>query len=111
MIMANVRVGAESIRSDNVSDVIGPDQRQVEARAYIVSHLLQAHGGGIEVIPSGKSDVVRLRFTGLCTACSLRPLTVANIVKPVFENLDGVRDVEIEGCRISSEAMESLAAR
>jgi Fe-S cluster biogenesis protein NfuA len=87
----------------------GPDPRQIEARAQIASHLLQAYGGGVEVIPSGNAGGVRVRFTGLCTVCCLRPLTAANIVKPLLGDLDGVTDVEIGGYRISSEAMDRLA--
>ena len=86
-----------------------PDPAQIELRAELVSHLLQSHGGGVEVIPSKKENIVRLRFTGLCTACSLRPLTTANIIKPMFGDVPGVIDVEVEGCRISTESAQRLA--
>jgi Fe-S cluster biogenesis protein NfuA len=94
----------------NMTDVVGvdsivPDPREVAAHADAVSHLLRAHGGGIEVIAGDRPDVLRVRFTGLCTNCCLRPLTVATIVKPVLEDIDGVTDIEVEGIRISSEAM------
>jgi Fe-S cluster biogenesis protein NfuA len=105
-----IDVAARAELTHNVqAEQAGPDPRQIEARAQIASHLLQAHGGGVEVIPSGNAGVVRVRFTGLCTVCCLRPLTAANIVKPLLGDLDGVNDVEVEGCRLSSEAMESLA--
>jgi len=87
-----------------------PDLDQIETRAQLVSHLLSAHGGGIEVVPSTREDTVRVRFTGLCTACQLRPLTAAQIIRPAFESLDGVSGVEIEGCRSSSAAEKRLAA-
>ena len=86
----------------------GPDPTALAARTEMISHLLQAHGGGIELVDNDTPDIVRVRFTGLCTNCCLRPLTVANIVRPVFTDLEGVRDVEVEGSRISTEAMESL---
>ncbi len=85
------------------------DFAEVEERARLVSHLLQAHGGGIDVRPSSKLDTVIVRFTGLCTACSLRPLTVANIITPAFDGIQGLRDVEVDGCRVSAAALERLA--
>jgi Fe-S cluster biogenesis protein NfuA len=108
VIIIDVDATAELTRDEKAVHA-GPDPRQIEARAQIASHFLQAHGGGIEVVPSSKAEVVRVRFTGLCTVCCLRPLTAAKILKPLFCDLDGVTDVEIEGYRISSEAMDRLA--
>jgi Fe-S cluster biogenesis protein NfuA len=88
--------------------VARPDQEQLAGRARLVSHLLTAHGGGIELLPSTKDDVVRVRFTGLCTTCPLKPLTTASIIRPAFVDMDGVSSVEVEGCRISAEAERRL---
>ncbi len=86
----------------------GPDRQEIEARTQVVSHLLQAHGGGVELVPTTRPDVVRLRFTGLCSACSLRPLTLARIIEPVMSDIDGVNEVEVDGCRISTEGVAAL---
>jgi Fe-S cluster biogenesis protein NfuA len=86
----------------------GPRPADLAARAEMISHLLQAHGGGIELLPSDASDVVRVRFVGLCTNCCLRPLTMANIVRPLLTDLRDVREVEVEGIRISTEGLERL---
>ena len=88
---------------------IAPEQTELEERVAIVSHLLQAHGGGIELMPSSHEDVVRVKFTGLCTACCLRPLTTATIIEPVIGAMEGVRKVEVDGVRISEETMADLA--
>ena len=53
---------------------------------------------------------MRLRFTGMCTGCHLRPLTTASTIRPALLSLDGVTAVEIEGSRISAEAEARLAA-
>ncbi|MDQ4113724.1 MAG: NifU family protein [Actinomycetota bacterium] len=82
---------------------------ELEDRVGIISHLLQAHGGGIELMPSSDPEVVRVKFTGLCTACCLRPLTTANIINPVIGTMEGVRKVEVDGVRISEETMADLA--
>ena len=65
--------------------------------------VLDAHAGGIEL-------VARLRFTGMCTGCHLRPVTTASTIRPALLELDGVTAVEIEGSRISAEAEARLAA-
>jgi Fe-S cluster biogenesis protein NfuA len=71
--------------------------------------VLDAHAGGIELVEVDRG-VVRLRFTGMCTGCHLRPLTTASTIRPVLLALDGVTSVEIEGSRVSAEADARLAA-
>jgi Fe-S cluster biogenesis protein NfuA len=70
---------------------------------------LDAHAGGIELV-SVERGVVRLRFTGMCTGCPLRPVTTASTIRPALLELDGVTAVEVEGSRISAEAEARLAA-
>jgi Fe-S cluster biogenesis protein NfuA len=71
--------------------------------------VLDAHAGGIELVEVNGSTV-RLRFTGMCTGCQLRPLTTASTIRPALLELAGVEAVEIEGSRISVEAEARLAA-
>jgi Fe-S cluster biogenesis protein NfuA len=71
--------------------------------------VLGAHAGGIELVEVD-GGTVRLRFTGMCTGCHLRPVTTASTVRPALLELDGVEAVEIEGSRISAEAEARLAA-
>jgi Fe-S cluster biogenesis protein NfuA len=84
-------------------------------RAAVLSRLdelrpaLQAHAGGIELIAID-GGVVRLRYTGMCTGCPLRPLTTASTMRPALLALAGVTAIEIEGSRISTEAEARLAA-
>jgi Fe-S cluster biogenesis protein NfuA len=70
---------------------------------------LAAHAGGVELVEVAGS-VVRLRYTGMCAGCHLRPLTTASTVRPALLALEGVSEVEIEGSRISAEAEARLAA-
>lgn len=86
------------------------DRAAVEARAHLVTRMLQLHGGGVEVLESDTEGVVRLGFTGLCTACWMRPITLENLVKPAFRDLDGVREVHVDGVRLSRHAQEKLSA-
>jgi Fe-S cluster biogenesis protein NfuA len=71
--------------------------------------VLGAHAGGIELVEV-EGSTVRLRFTGMCTGCHLRPLTTASTIRPALLELEGVEAVEIEGSRISAEAEARLAA-
>ena len=71
--------------------------------------ILGAHAGGIELVEVNGS-IVRLRFTGMCTGCHLRPLTTASTIRPALLELVGVEAIEIEGSRISAEAEARLVA-
>jgi Fe-S cluster biogenesis protein NfuA len=85
------------------------DSPTVQPRARAVSHLLGSHGGGIKVIESKRAGVVRVRFTGLCAACWMRPITMTKIVEPALRDLDGVTAVEAEGVRYSTHAQKRLS--
>ena len=60
--------------------------------------VLGAHAGGIELVEVAGSTV-RLRFTGMCTGCHLRPVTTASTIRPALLALADVETVEIEGSR------------
>jgi Fe-S cluster biogenesis protein NfuA len=81
----------------------------LRARLEELRPALAAHAGGIELVEFNRG-VVRLRFTGMCTGCHLRPLTTASTIRPALLAVDGVTSVEIEGSRISAEAEARLAA-
>lgn len=69
-----------------------------------MSRTLASHGGGLEVVDADDDGVVRVRFTGLCTACWLRPITQMQVLEPAFLDLEGVEAVEVEGVRFSDHA-------
>jgi Fe-S cluster biogenesis protein NfuA len=84
----------------------------VEALAGRLDELgavLGAHAGGIELIELN-GGVARVRYTGMCTGCPLRPVTTASTVRPALLAVEGVDDLEVEGSRISAEAEARLAA-
>jgi Fe-S cluster biogenesis protein NfuA len=81
----------------------------IRERVTEVSNLLKSHAGGLELVDVSDSGVVSLRFTGMCTGCPLKPLTMAGTVRPAFLAIAGVVGVEAEGSRTSVEAEERLA--
>lgn len=85
------------------------EARLVLERLERLQPVLDAHAGGVELV-GVREGTVRLRFTGMCTGCHLRPLTTASTIRPALLELDGVDTVEIEGSRISAEAEARLAA-
>jgi Fe-S cluster biogenesis protein NfuA len=80
----------------------------VSARLAEVNRILGAHAGGVELIEVD-DRVARLRFTGMCTGCPLRPVTTASTIRPALAQLPEIDHVEIEGSRVSRAAETRLA--
>jgi len=88
---------------------MNPFPGAVAVRIDELGVVLGAHAGGIELVEV-VSGVARVRYTGMCTGCPLRPLTTASTVRPALLELDGIESVEVEGSRISAEAEARLVA-
>lgn len=80
----------------------------VEAALAAIAPALAAHAGGVE-LAGLDGGAVRLRFTGMCTGCPLRPLTTHSTIRPALARVPGVTSVEVEGSRVSAEAEARLA--
>jgi Fe-S cluster biogenesis protein NfuA len=75
-----------------------------------LTRLIRAHAGGIELVDvNDTSGVVTIRYTGMCVGCELRPVTTEGSVRPALLAIEGVREVEVSGMRISAEAQARLA--
>lgn len=81
----------------------------IEQRVRDVSQLLTMHAGGVELEHVDDDGRVRVRFTGMCTGCLYRPVTMAATVRPALLEIDGVSAVEAAGSRVSEEAERRLA--
>jgi Fe-S cluster biogenesis protein NfuA len=95
-----------------VEESLGPDlalRRRVEQRISELGPVLDAHAGGVELLDVSQEGKVTLRFTGMCTGCQFRPLTVAGTLRPALLAVPGVTQVAAEGARISAEAEDRLA--
>jgi Fe-S cluster biogenesis protein NfuA len=84
------------------------DHELLDERLARVSKALDAHAGGIELVRIDDDGEVRVRFTGMCTGCPLRPVSLNGLVRPVLESVDGVTGVAAEGGRVSREAEARL---
>jgi Fe-S cluster biogenesis protein NfuA len=87
-----------------------PDADEVGRRVGSLSKVLHAHAGGLELTACDHDGTVGVRFTGMCTGCPLRPVTLAGLVRPALLELEGVERVHSEGGRMSRHAEERLAA-
>lgn len=65
---------------------------------------LRAHAGGLELVEVVDGEVV-VRFTGMCTGCAFKPMTMAATVEPLMTGVPGVRGVRALGGRADDEAM------
>jgi Fe-S cluster biogenesis protein NfuA len=73
------------------------------ADAYI-----RTHGGQVELLDADPSGRVLVRFSGACTGCPLRPITLVTVIGRFMRELPWVTSVEAENVRISDEAAARL---
>jgi Fe-S cluster biogenesis protein NfuA len=80
----------------------------LDGRVAEINRLMAGHAGAIEVVDVSDTGQVTVQFTGLCTGCPCKPLTMASTVRPGIGQLPGVSSVVAAGGRISEEAEERL---
>jgi Fe-S cluster biogenesis protein NfuA len=85
------------------------DRAEIEGRVRDLSHLMTMHAGGVELEDVDADGNVRVRFTGMCTGCLYRPVTMAATIRPALMELDGVASVQAAGSRVSEKAERRLA--
>jgi Fe-S cluster biogenesis protein NfuA len=84
------------------------DHSELSRRVTLVRRLMSSHFGAIDVTDVS-SGTVKVRFTGMCVACPLRPMTLAATIRPALLEVAGVERVEMVGGRLSEEAEARLA--
>ena len=90
---------------------VRPAPDGVESRVRQLDALLKAHAGGLELVDLSDGGVARIRFSGMCTGCPLKPLTLEATIRPHLIGVGGVTDVVAEGARLSEEASERLRSQ
>ena len=80
----------------------------VENALESVRPALRAHAGDVEIVSLDRGSV-QLRFLGMCRGCPLRPVTTASTLRPALMAVSGVKEVSVEGSRVSAEAEDRLA--
>jgi Fe-S cluster biogenesis protein NfuA len=84
------------------------DEQQLRARVARVCAVMSAHAGAIELLGVDARGEVLVRFTGMCTGCAFRPLTMEGTIRPALMDVSGVTAVHADGARISEEALARM---
>ncbi|MFJ9033418.1 NifU family protein [Streptomyces sp. NPDC102274] len=79
-------------------------------RVRQVSAYIRMHAGGLELRHITDDGEVQVQFTGMCTGCPYRPVTMAATVRPALMEIDGVTSVTVVGSRVSEQAERRVAA-
>lgn len=79
----------------------------LDLRVASLNRVMRAHRGGVEVVSSdgGQASV---RFQGMCTGCTYRPICAETMVRPALTEVEGVVDVNIIGIRVNEENRRDL---
>jgi Fe-S cluster biogenesis protein NfuA len=85
------------------------DPEAVQRRVVSLDRMLFVHRGGIELRDVSADGKVELRYTGMCTGCTYRPVCSEATVRPALLELEGVESVEILGGRIDAGNQGRLA--
>jgi Fe-S cluster biogenesis protein NfuA len=83
-----------------------PTAADVAAAVAELNRALRTHGGAVESLGFAE-HTLRLRMTGLCAACLLKPITLQATIRPFVRERLGL-EVEMVGARISAEAQARL---
>lgn len=86
------------------------DRTALEQRVHEVSTFINMHAGGLELSHVSDEGDVEVSFTGMCTGCPYRPVTMVATVRPALMEIPGVRSVTAVGSRVSEQAERRLAA-
>jgi len=85
------------------------DKAELDRRMTAVQKLLTWHLGSIELASVSADGTVKVRFTGACAGCPLKPVTLSATVRRLLSDVEGVTRVDAVGVNISPEAELSLA--
>ncbi|WP_203881123.1 NifU family protein [Planotetraspora kaengkrachanensis] len=72
--------------------------------------MMSVHRGGVELAGVDDQGTVEVRYTGMCTGCTYRPVCSEVTVRPALLELEGVVSVEIHGGRIDEGNRARLVA-
>jgi Fe-S cluster biogenesis protein NfuA len=87
---------------------LGVDRAAVERRVEEISRVMAVHAGAIELLDVAQDGAVRVRFTGMCQGCPMRPLTMLGTIEPALMAVPGITTVSADGARVSTEAAERM---
>ena len=87
---------------------MGREQLAEAVKALLESQvrpLLKIHGGDIELLEVTEDARVLLEFQGACRGCAFKAVTYALGIRQRLLQLPGVREVSVNGVRLSEAAL------
>jgi Fe-S cluster biogenesis protein NfuA len=101
-------VGAETVKAtDRQTGTV--DLPALEERIRELSTYINMHAGGLTLSHVSDDGAVEIAFTGMCTGCPYRPVTMVATVRPALMDVPGVTSVTALGSRVSAQAERRLA--
>src|SRR2546421_647915 len=86
------------------------DRSLLDRRIHELNRVMDGHAGAVELVGVSESGEVELRFTGMCTGCPYRPLTMAGTIRPALLALPGVNQGAARGSRNPAGGEQRLVA-
>jgi Fe-S cluster biogenesis protein NfuA len=73
-----------------------------------VSPALRGHLGGIDATGVDEEGRVHVRFTGACTTCAYRKMTLVGAVYPRLASIEGVEGIACEGVPVTRRELDRM---
>jgi Fe-S cluster biogenesis protein NfuA len=80
----------------------------VRERVEMLSDFLAQHAGGLTLESIDDEGKVTVRYSGMCTGCLYRPVTMGATIRPFLMEIEGVTGVEAVGSRLNDRAHAKL---
>lgn len=82
---------------------------RIAEHVEMLSDFLGQHAGGLTLDGITEDGHVTVRYTGMCTGCLYRPVTMGATIRPFLLEVEGVTGVEAIGSRMNDRANDMLA--
>jgi Fe-S cluster biogenesis protein NfuA len=99
---------ATGARSDNRPGDIEERDARIAEHVEMLSDFLGQHAGGVTLENVDEDGHVTVRYTGMCTGCLYRPVTMGATIRPFLLDVEGVTGVEAVGSRMNDKANAQL---
>jgi Fe-S cluster biogenesis protein NfuA len=81
---------------------------RIAEHVEMLSEFLGQHAGGLTLEDIDPDGHVTVRYTGMCTGCLYRPVTMGATIRPFLLEVEGVTSVDAVGSRMNAKANAKL---
>jgi len=90
------------------AETIEERDARIAEHVEMLSDFLGQHAGGLTLESIDEGGHVTVRYTGMCTGCLYRPVTMGATIRPFLLAVEGVTGVEAIGSRMNDRANAML---